>query len=556
VRAQALVLLLGIGAVYAGSLGAPFVFDDVPSIVQNANLESLWPLGRALRSPEHVESSFAGRPVASYTLAISHAIGGRSPAGFHAVQIAIHAANACLLLWILRRTLSQRALGVELGAAAPHVAFAAAALWAVHPLATEAVVYASARSELLVAGFTLAALAAAVRVFAGDGRRGRWTAAAAAAAFLAVFSKENAASLPLVVLLYDRTFVSDGFAAALRRHRALHASLFASWLPLAALVASAPRGKTVGLDLGLGPIEYLYTQAGVLLHYLRLAAWPDPLRFVYDWEPVRSLGGAMPELGVVAALGVAAAVGVVRRPRAAFAPACFFLLLAPTSSVVPIVSEIAAEKRMLLPLAALVAAAAVTGWLGLRAAGTRLAVGARPLAAGAALAAAALVVAAGAATVARVAVFRTDLSLWTDTVAKAPGHPWVHNNLGIAYRQRGELALAERHFVRALEIRASLAPAWVNLGNLRTARGDHAGAIAAYREALARMPDAVEVQYNLGLALARSGRIAEALPHFEAAVRIHPDDRHAHLALARTYRRLGDPARAAHHDEIAARLER
>ena len=161
---------------------------------------------------------------------------------------------------------------------------------------------------------------------------------------------------------------------------------------------------------------------------------------------------------------------------------------------------------------------------------------------------------AGAATVARVAVYRTDLSLWSDALAKAPDHPWAHNNLGLAYRQRGELATAERHFRRALEIRPSLAPAWVNLGNLRLGEGDTGGAIAIYREAEARMPDAAEVQYGLGLALARAGRIAEALPHFEAAVRIQPQHRFAHVALARTYRRLGDGARAEREEAIAAAL--
>jgi tetratricopeptide (TPR) repeat protein len=550
---QALALVGLVAAAYAGSLQAPFVFDDVPSVVQNPYLESLRPPG-AFRSPQHVESSFAGRPVASYTLAISHALTGRDVAGYHAVQIALHALAACLLLGILRRTLARGALGERLGTGAAPVAFAAAALWALHPLLSEAVVYTSARSELLVALFTLAALAASLRVFAGEGSRAAWTAAAALAALLAVGSKENAASLPLVVLLYDRAFVSGGFASALRAHRALHAALFASWLPLAALVAVGARGRTVGLGLGLSPLESLYTQAGVLLHYLALAVWPHPLRFVYDWEPVRTFAGALPELALAAALAAITALGVLHRPRAAFAPACALLLLGPTTSIVPIVSELAAEKRMYLPLAPLVAAACAAAWLALRAGAARLGLPARSAPIAAAALAAALGAAAGAATVARVSVYRTDLSLWSDALAKAPDHPWAHNNLGVAYRQRGELAAAERHFRRALEIRPSLAPAWVNLGNLRLGAGDLDGAIEIYRRAEVHMTDAVEVQYGLGLALARAGRTAEALPHFEAAVRIAPQHRFAQVALARTYRRLGDGARAARAEAIAAQL--
>jgi protein O-mannosyl-transferase len=552
---QALALVALVATAYSGSLQAPFVFDDVPSVVQNQHLESLWPPG-AFRSPSHVESSFAGRPVASYSLALSYALTGRDVAGYHAVQIALHALSACLLLAILRRTFAGAELGARVGEAAALLAFAAAALWALHPLLTEAVVYTSARSELLVALFTLAALGASLRVFAGEGSRFAWTPAAALAALLAVFSKENAASLPLVVLLYDRTFVSGGFGAALRAHRALHAALFASWLPLAALVAAGARAKTVGLGLGLSPLESLYTQAGVLLHYLALGVWPQPLRFVYDWDPVRSFGGALPELAIASALAAATAVGVLRRPLAAFAPACALLLLAPTTSVVPIVSELAAEKRMYLPLAPLVAAACTVGWLALREGAARLGLPARAAPAAAGVLAGALAVSASAATIARVAVYRTDLSLWTDALAKAPDHPWAHNNLGLAYRQRGDLAAAERHFRRALEIRPSLAPAWVNLGNLELGAGDLDGAIAIYRKAEVHMPDAVEVQYGLGLALARAGRIAEALPHFEAAVRISPQHPFAHVALARTYRRLGDAARAEREEAIGAELGR
>ncbi|HVH05105.1 MAG TPA: tetratricopeptide repeat protein [Myxococcota bacterium] len=550
--AQALALAALIAACYVGSLGAPFVFDDVPSIVQNPHLERLWPLSLAARSADHVESSFAGRPVASYTLALSYALSGRAVWGYHALSIALHVANAWLLLAIGLSTFRKRGLGT----AGPHLAFAATALWAVHPLASEAVVYASARSELLVSTFLLAALAAALPVFAGSAHRAVWTATAAACGLLAVGSKENAAALPLVVLLYDRAFVSGGFVRALRRHAALHAALFATWLPLAALVALGARGRTVGFDLGLSPHESLYTQAGVILHYARLAVWPHELQFVYDWVPVRTLRAALPELAVVAAAALATLAGIFRRPRLAFAPACAFAILAPTSSAIPIVSELAAEKRMYLPLAPLAAAAVVGAWLALRAAAARLAIGARPLAAGAAVAGAAVLAAASAATAARVAVYRSDLALWSDTLAQAPDHPWVHNNLGVAYRERGEVARAEQHFRRAVEIRPSLAPAWVNLGNLRLREGDLEAAIAAYREALRSLPDAFEVQYDLGLALARAGRITEALPHFEAAVRIHPSDRTAHVALARTYRRLGDPARAASHEEIAAALER
>ena len=541
-------------ALYAGSLHAPFVFDDLPSIVENRNLESLWP-AQALFSPEHVESSFAGRPLASYTLALSYALSGRAPWGYHALDVLFHAANAVLLLALLRATLRRGALGAKLGAAATPLAFAGAALWAAHPLASEAVVFTSARSELLFALFLLVALLAAGQGFESEGRGSpAWSAVAVAAVLLGALCKEVMAVAPAAVLLYDRTFLSGGFLPALRRRPGLYAGLSASWLLVAAIVLSQPRGKTVGMDLGLTPIQYLFTQASVFLHYLRLAAWPAPLQFLYDWPPAFTLREALPELAVTSGLALVTLAGIWRRPLASFPLAWCFLILAPTSSVVPIVSELVAEKRMYLPLAALVPGAVVAlhlacGSLGERSGRRRAA---RALEG---LALAALAAGLGVGTWQRVRVWQSERSLWEDTVAKAPLHPWANNNLGIVYLRAGELERAEERFRAALARRPELATAWVNLGNVRMARGDVAGAVGAYRRGLEERPDAHEVHYNLGLGLARLGQIEEAISHWEEAVRLYPAHRSAHVGLARAYARRGELSRAIEHQRAAIELD-
>jgi tetratricopeptide (TPR) repeat protein len=541
-------------AVYAGSLHAPFVFDDVPSIVENGNLESLWS-ARAFRSPEHVESSFAGRPLASYTLAWSHALSGRAPWGYHLVNLLLHGANAALLLALLRATLRRGPLGERLEADVPRLAFAGAALWAVHPLASEAVIFTSARSELLFSLFLLTALLAAARGFESAGRASRaWSALAVGAGLLGVLCKEVMAVAPVAVLLYDRSFLAGGFAAALRRRPGLYAGLAATWLPVAAVVLSQPRGKTVGIDLGLSPIQYLFTQASIVLHYLRLAVWPAPLQFLYDWPPAITLRDALPELAVVSGLALATLIGLWRRPVAAFPLAWFFLVLAPTSSVVPIVSELVAEKRMYLPLAALVPAAVVALHLAASALAERSARrrAVRALE-GAALAALGVALALG--TAARARVWSSERSLWEDTAAKAPLHPWVNNNLGIVYLRAGELDRAEGLFRAALARRPALATAWVNLGNVRMARGDPAGAVDAYRRGLEERPDAHEVHYNLGLGLARLGQRDAAIGHWEEAVRLLPRHRSAHVGLARAYAQRADWPRAIEHQRAAIELD-
>jgi protein O-mannosyl-transferase len=542
-----------VSALYAGSLHAPFVFDDLPSIVENRNLESLWP-AQALRSPEHVESSFAGRPLASYTLALSHALSGRATWGYHALGVLLHAVNAVLLLALLRGTLRRGALGARLGDAAPRLAFAGAALWAVHPLLSEAVVFTSARSELLFSLFLLAALLAAARGSESQGRASAaWSAAAALAVLLGTLCKEVMVVAPAAVLLYDRSFLAGGFVPALRRRPGLYLGLAASWLLVAGIVLSQPRGKTVGVDLGLTPIQYLFTQASVLLHYLRLAAWPAPLQFLYDWPPAFTLREALPELAVTSGLALATLALLWRRPVAAFPLAWFFLVLAPTSSVVPIVSELVAEKRMYLPLAGLVPGAVVALHLAWQAAAARIG-GPRAARALEALALAAWAAALGLGTWERVRIWQSERSLWEDTAAKAPLHPWVNNNLGIVYLRAGELERAEERFRAALARRPELATAWVNLGNVRMARGNVAGAVEAYRRGLEERPDAYEVHYNLGLGLARLGEVEAAVAHWEEAVRLYPGHRSAHVGLARAYARRGELPLALEHQRLVIAL--
>ncbi len=152
-------------------------------------------------------------------------------------------------------------------------------------------------------------------------------------------------------------FLSDGPAATLRRRTPLWAGLAATWLILLALVAGGARSETVGLGFAeLTPLDYVRTQVGVIWHYLHLSVWPHPLVLDYfDWPIARQ---SSPSLWLAATVLVVAVLGslwlVRRRHWLGFIGVWFFAILAPTSSVVPIVSEVAAERRMYLPLAAVV----------------------------------------------------------------------------------------------------------------------------------------------------------------------------------------------------------
>ena len=118
-------------------------------------------------------------------------------------------------------------------------------------------------------------------------------------------TKEVMVTAPVLVLLYDRTFVAGSFREAWRRRRWLHLGLAATWLPLAGLVASTGwnRGGSAGFNVGVAPWAYWLTQFEAITRYLRLAVWPHPLVFDYGtfWVRYVRRGGAAVSLLVVAA---------------------------------------------------------------------------------------------------------------------------------------------------------------------------------------------------------------------------------------------------------------
>jgi hypothetical protein len=197
-----------------------------------------------------------------------------------------------------------------------------------------------------------------------------------AACALGMGTKAVMVTAPLLVLIYDRVFLSDSLAAVFRRRGALYAGLFGTLLILGAtgiagIVLNPARSTDLTLGIGYAgstPLEYALTQPGVILHYLRLTLWPHPLCLDYAWPLAKSARAIVPPVLIVGALLAATIASFRRWPALGFAGAWFFIVLAPTSSVIP-VADVAFEHRMYLPLAGVIAvvAAAFTRLLNARA---------------------------------------------------------------------------------------------------------------------------------------------------------------------------------------------
>ncbi len=555
-------------AAYAGSLSAPFVFLDLPAIVDNPTLRSLWPIGRVLDPPSAGGVTVGGRPVVNLSFALNYAAGGLRVWGYHALNLAIHAAAGLALLGIVRRTL------LRLGAApdrALGLGFAAALLWTLHPLQTEAVTYVVQRAESLMGLFYLLTLYCFIRYVgrpsasagaAADGETGgrAWAWLSALCCLLGMATKEVMVTAPVIVLLYDWTFGSGSLGSTWRRRRVFYAALFSTWLPLAALVAGygGNRGGTSGFGLGLPWWRYLLTQFPALVRYLRLAVWPTGLDFYYPVDWIHSAGAVLPAAVPILGAAAAALIGLGRRRWWGLAGFWFFSILAPTS-LVPGLSQTIAEHRMYLALAPVVIVGVAGAFWALDRIFARVpggpagASGRRATAAGVG---GCLVLAAalGWMTARRNRTYRSAEALWSDTAAKSLGNPYVQNNLGVVLAGEGRRPEAIGRFRLAIAEAPDYAEAHNNLGLALAGGGGYAGAVAQYREALRLRPAYAEAEANLGVALSALGRRAEALEDFRRAVRLAPDYAAGHDDLAVALAEAGRLKEAIREYRIVLRL--
>ncbi len=368
VRWRAATLLLSGLLAYANALSAPFLLDDYVSIVDNPPIRAWSQLGRVLAPGRELPT--AGRPLVNFSFAVNYALGGLDVRGYHMFNVACHVLCGLLLFGIVRRTLELPSLQRDVRASPANLALTVAMLWMLHPLNTEAVNYLTQRTELMMALFYLLTIYAAIRA---RGARARvWQVVAVLSCVAGMACKESMATVPVIVVLYDAIFVFGSPRRAFAARWRFYAALGAAWFVLGALMLSGPRAHSAGFSSGVNPWTYLLNQTVVITRYLGLSIWPRSLVTVYGWPVALTLRDVLPYAVFVMALFAVAAFVLIRRPTWGFLGAWFFITLAPTSSIVPIATEVGAERRMYLPLMALVVVAVVGGSVVLRAAAPRV----------------------------------------------------------------------------------------------------------------------------------------------------------------------------------------
>jgi len=546
-----LLVLVGL-VIYANSFSVPFVFDG-KRIIGQAWLEQLWPF--------ELHWQARTRPLAFFTFALNRAVLGPHLWAYHLVNLVIHLSASIAVFAIVRRTLVRLETFGPGGQRSSTVGLCVALLWMAHPLQTGSVTYLVQRTEALMGLFFLLTLYCFIRGV--DASRGAfWYVASTVCCALGMATKEVMVSAPLVVALYDWTFVTPSWRRLLRRRGGYYAALASTWMILAFLLV---QNWVISVRLlgyhsfaEVSSVRYALMQPGVILHYLRLAVLPRGLTLDYLWQSPQGWDEVIVPLLVVLSLLAITAWNLLRRSAWGFVGAFFLLVLAPTSSVLPI-RDPAFEHRMYLPLLAVVLVVVLgADWVWRRKIVPRLPTGRwwRGVErwAPTVVLCGAVVVLAGL-TIARNHDYRSDLAIWRDTAAKRPGNPRAHNNLGAALQEAGDLDEAIEHYQRAIEILPVYAEAHLNLGEALQARGKVQSAIEHYQLGLDLKPENAEAHNNFASLLASQGRSGEAIVHLRRAVELAPETAVFHHNLGRVLVAEGRLKEATAHFERAVRLD-
>ena len=539
-----LLLCAAVGfSLYAKVLNGSFQFDDYITIVNNPavkdidRLDLLWP-------------AFNSRLLTGLTFAANYAVGGLSTTGYHLVNILIHALNAFLVYVFLRSVFAISAGREKKTGPGAAAAVFAALIFLAHPAQTQAVSYITQRASGLAAMFYLSTLVFYVKARREESRACLFTAWLLCAA--AMFTKELAVTLPLMLLVLDFYFFSTQETAGQRIRRM--APFLATMVFVPLMIALDRQGSVLDIGSQVAGSQWnwtnILTQLNVLRTYLRIFLFPVGLNLDYDYPRSPGLNDGMTVLALVmAVLWMAVAFNTFKRRRLL----SFFLMWYPLTIAVEFAAcslisrDLIFEHYLYLPMAGFAALFSV----GMESVSKRR---------DAYLAAmTAVVVCLSVLTWQRNDVWRDPVGLWTDVIHKSPNKARGYSNLGLAYRWRGDLPQAIRYYQKALKIGgmedAARSQILTNLGAAYGRQGNYFEEIRLCREALKFDPYNAQAYSNLGYAYFLQGDIGQAQEFGRKAVEIKPDFAEGYVNLGVIYAGQGRYQQAFECFQRAVRLD-
>ena len=578
VRLLFLPLALLVFSIYTNTLRAPYFFDDEINITRNPHirLTQITPDGLIKAG---FESHIPNRPVANISFGLNYYFGGYHVFGYHLVNLVIHMITGLLLYLLVKTTLllswgTDRDASILKPPAAGSepaygwrsldpswVSFWAASLWLVHPVQTQSVTYIVQRMNSMAAMFCVLSLLLYARGRISQKLRFNHSrrpsthpyvlfAGSLVGGLLAFGSKETAATLPFFILLYELYFFQDLSWSWLKRNSIYFVIiLILFFLVVAIYMGSHPWDSILAgyarRDFTLN--QRVLTEFRVVIFYLSLLIWPHPSRLNLEHDFALSYSLFDPvttvmSLGVIVGL---LALGIYLAPRQRILSFCLLWFLGNLvieSSVIGL--ELVFEHRLYMPSMFLSLAAVILfcryvklRWLQAMLLGM-------------------VVMVSAFGTFERNKVWKDEVTLLKDCIAKSPQKARSHYNLGIALAERGQVDEAIKHYKEALRINPEYASVHTNLGIELYRLGKVDEALDHYSKALKINPDFENAHIQLGIAWAGIGRIPDAIHHYSEALRINPASAEAHNNLGNIFLKQGRIEAAMRHYSRAIKINR
>ncbi len=544
--------------IYSNTFNAPFQWDDREYIANNSIIKNLHYFSNPSEAEElQFYDAFINRYIGYLAFALDYRIHGLSVSSYHAVNIAIHIATALLVYFLVLLTFKTPFFMLHVSRFTTRhdlrssIAFFSAAFFAVHPIQTEAVTYLFQRFASLVTLFYLLSLVMYIkfRLTTSSEPLSPPKAKSPAgkvilyvfclfSAILAMKTKENAFTLPFVLLLYEFLFFSGPFQKRLWHLAPILMTL--TIIPLSFMYVASTAGKPLSsIDPGqvLPRAEYLFTQFRVILTYLRLLFFPASQNIDYDYHIYHSFFEA-PVLISFLFLSILFAVGVlfITKKKAkdqnpylrlmGFGMLWFFITISIESSIIPIPMVIN-EYRLYLPSAGLIICAVTAVFILIDKfkdlklpSPLQLLFDARS--AGIILLALVIVV-LSVATYLRNEVWGDDIRLWEDTAKKSPDNPRVHVTLGNVYRYHNMFDAAIEQYLIAVKLKPDYTEAYNNRGLAFHKIGQLDKAIADFDKAIALNSSFHQAYLNKGMVYGQIGSLDKAIEEFDKAIAIMPN---------------------------------
>jgi tetratricopeptide (TPR) repeat protein len=544
-----LIIVIVSCAVYFNALFGDFVYDDKQQILDNPwirdlkNIPTIFSKSVASFEVASVISNYY-RPLMHTTYMVNYHIFGLKPWGFHLVNILFHCGVSVLVFLIIRRFLTKDKVTTFSVYLSPP--FIAAMLFATHPIHTEAVTWIAGLPDVAFTFFYLLSFYLYTR--SKEGLRGGYLFSVICFAF-AVFFKEPALTLPVILLAYDYTFGEV-------KNRPLHyVKRYSPYVIIGALYLAARLYALGGIAplkryATLNTYQYAINAFPLFIQYLQKLLVPLNLNAFYVFHPIASileLKGVLSLIGTLVFLCLLV-VAWKKKKRVAFLGLLFLLLpLLPVLYIPALGENTFTERYLYLPS---------VGYVFLVALFLLWAKEKFPHAAGGMTIVFAVIFGLyTVGTVDRNNVWKDNLILWSDTVNKSPDSAMAHNNLGNVYSPQGMSDSAMAEYQTALRLNPAFAEAHNNLGTEYAYRGLLDRAVAEYQTALRLKPDFVDAHNNLGAAYRSQGLLDRAVTEFQAALRLKPYYAEAHYNLGIAYVSQGLLDMAVTEFQSASRLK-